>query len=227
VPESDTDLVSPDARSTLTISSSHYTIGQSEDLVITWDIKEEVDAGDWIGMYLVDEALSENFLDYKNRGINGSHRGQIVWKIDSSSNFSDSETQVCFRYYHGVTGALRATTPSVTIKKGTAPVSLTAPHAFIYTYEGFWIFKGRSRKHWVKLLELYTAEEAEGGGKVIKRGDGLSGQTWKEIHLHGLEFMVAVRNCQMLQTEEIQSLPVHVCDGRHVSPAGTAVSQSP
>ncbi|XP_067434063.1 E3 ubiquitin-protein ligase HECW1 isoform X2 [Thunnus thynnus] len=119
---SDTDLVSPDARSTLTISSSHYTIGQSEDLVITWDIKEEVDAGDWIGMYLVDEALSENFLDYKNRGINGSHKGQIVWKIDCSSHFSDSETQVCFRYYHGVTGALRATTPSVTIKKGSAPI---------------------------------------------------------------------------------------------------------
>ncbi|XP_051266177.1 E3 ubiquitin-protein ligase HECW1 isoform X2 [Dicentrarchus labrax] len=119
---SDTDLVSPDARSTLTISSSHYSIGQSEDLVITWDIKEEVDAGDWIGMYLVDEALSENFLDYKNRGINGSHKGQIVWKIDSSSHFSDLETQVCFRYYHGVTGALRATTPSVTIKKGSAPV---------------------------------------------------------------------------------------------------------
>ncbi|XP_031729525.1 E3 ubiquitin-protein ligase HECW1 isoform X2 [Anarrhichthys ocellatus] len=119
---SDTDLVSPDARSTLTINSSHYIIGQSEDLVITWDIKEEVDAGDWIGMYLVGEALSENFLDYKNRGINGSHRGQIVWKIDSSSNFSDSETQVCFRYYHGVTGALRATTPSTTIKKGPAHV---------------------------------------------------------------------------------------------------------
>ncbi|XP_071341694.1 E3 ubiquitin-protein ligase HECW1 isoform X2 [Trachinotus anak] len=119
---SDTDLVSPDARSTLTINSSHYTIGQSEDLVITWDIKEEVDAGDWIGMYHVDEALSENFLDYKNRGINGSHKGQIVWKIDSSSHFTDSETQVCFRYYHGVTGALRATTPTVTIKKGSAPV---------------------------------------------------------------------------------------------------------
>uniref|UniRef100_A0A8D2ZSC7 HECT-type E3 ubiquitin transferase n=1 Tax=Scophthalmus maximus TaxID=52904 RepID=A0A8D2ZSC7_SCOMX len=114
---SDTDLVSPDARSTLAISSSHYTLGQSEDLVITWDIKEEVDAGDWIGMYNVDEPLSENFLDYKNRGINGSHKGQIVWKIDCSSHFSDPETQVCFRYYHGVTGALRATTPTVTIKK--------------------------------------------------------------------------------------------------------------
>uniref|UniRef100_A0A3Q2P7C5 HECT-type E3 ubiquitin transferase n=1 Tax=Fundulus heteroclitus TaxID=8078 RepID=A0A3Q2P7C5_FUNHE len=33
-----------------------------------------------------------------------------------------AETQVCFRYYHGVTGALRATTPSVTIKKGFPPV---------------------------------------------------------------------------------------------------------
>ncbi|KAK5849982.1 hypothetical protein PBY51_014272 [Eleginops maclovinus] len=88
---SDTDLVSPDTRSTLTISSSQYTIAQSEDLVITWDIKEEVDAGDWIGMYHVDEALSENFLDYKNRGINGSHKGQIVWKIDSTSNFSDGK----------------------------------------------------------------------------------------------------------------------------------------
>ncbi|XP_057679837.1 E3 ubiquitin-protein ligase HECW1-like isoform X3 [Corythoichthys intestinalis] len=122
---SDTDLVSPDTRSTLTVSSSHYTIGQSEDLVIAWDIKEEVDAGDWIGMYLVDEPLSENFLDYKNRGINGSHKGQIVWKIDCSSHFSDSETLVCFKYYHGVTGALRATTPSLTIKKG--PVSVLKP----------------------------------------------------------------------------------------------------
>lgn len=54
---SDADLVSPEARSTLTISSSHYTIGQSEDLVITWDIKEEVDAGDWIGMYLVGKRM--------------------------------------------------------------------------------------------------------------------------------------------------------------------------
>ncbi|XP_075872198.1 E3 ubiquitin-protein ligase HECW1 isoform X2 [Nelusetta ayraudi] len=119
---SDTDLVSPDARSTLTVSCSHYTVGQSEDLLITWDIKEEVDAGDWMGMYLLDEPLSENFLDYKNRGINGSHRGQIVWKIDSGSHFTDAQTQVCFRYYHGASGALRATTPSVTIKTGPTTV---------------------------------------------------------------------------------------------------------
>uniref|UniRef100_A0A670Y7P8 HECT-type E3 ubiquitin transferase n=1 Tax=Pseudonaja textilis TaxID=8673 RepID=A0A670Y7P8_PSETE len=120
---SDTDLVTSDSRSTLMVSSSYYSIGHSQDLVIYWDIKEEVDAGDWIGMYLIDEVLSENFLDYKNRGVNGSHQGQIIWKIDASSCFAESETKICFKYYHGVSGALRATTPSVTVKNNTIPVS--------------------------------------------------------------------------------------------------------
>ncbi|XP_051785043.1 E3 ubiquitin-protein ligase HECW1-like isoform X2 [Erpetoichthys calabaricus] len=119
---SDTDLVTSDSRSTLMVSNSYYSIGQSQDIVIFWDIKEEVDAGDWIGMYLVDEVLSENFLDYKNRGVNGSHKGQIVWKIDASSYFMEPETKICFKYYHGVSGALRATTPSVTVKNPSAPV---------------------------------------------------------------------------------------------------------
>lgn len=52
---SDTDLVTSDSRSTLMVSSSYYSIGHSQDLVIHWDIKEEVDAGDWIGMYLIGE----------------------------------------------------------------------------------------------------------------------------------------------------------------------------
>ncbi|XP_077159085.1 E3 ubiquitin-protein ligase HECW1 isoform X2 [Paroedura picta] len=119
---SDTDLVTSDSRSTLMVSSSYYSIGHSQDLVICWDIKEEVDAGDWIGMYLIDEVLSENFLDYKNRGVNGSHRGQIIWKIDASSYFVEAETKICFKYYHGVSGALRATTPSVTVKNNAAPI---------------------------------------------------------------------------------------------------------
>ena len=36
-------------------------------------------------MCLSDEPLSENFLDYKNRGVNGSKKGQIVWKIEATS----------------------------------------------------------------------------------------------------------------------------------------------
>lgn len=119
---SDTDLVTSYCRSTLTTSSSHYTIGQPQDINVTWDIKEEVDAGDWIGMYLIDEVLSENFLDYKSRGVNGSHKGQIVWKIEANNYFVESETKVCFKYFHGLSGALRATTPTVTVKNPTAPV---------------------------------------------------------------------------------------------------------
>ncbi|CAM4720697.1 unnamed protein product [Leuciscus chuanchicus] len=113
---SDTDLVSLQSRSTLTVSSSLFCIGQSEDIVISWDVTEEVDAGDWIGMYLIDEVLSENFLDYKSRGVSGSHRGQIVWRIEASLYFMEAETKVCFKYYHGLSGALRATTPSVTVR---------------------------------------------------------------------------------------------------------------
>ncbi|XP_056337661.1 E3 ubiquitin-protein ligase HECW1 isoform X2 [Danio aesculapii] len=119
---SDTDLLTSHCRSTLTVSTSSYTIGQTQDITLSWDIKEEVDAGDWIGMYLIDEVLSENFLDYKNRGVNGSHKGQIVWKIEASSYFVEPETKICFKYYHGVSGALRATTPCVTVKNPSAPV---------------------------------------------------------------------------------------------------------
>uniref|UniRef100_A0A8C1KNV0 HECT-type E3 ubiquitin transferase n=1 Tax=Cyprinus carpio TaxID=7962 RepID=A0A8C1KNV0_CYPCA len=122
---SDTDLVTSHCRSTLTISTSSYTIGQTQDITLSWDIKEEVDAGDWIGMYLIDEVLSENFLDYKNRGVNGSHKGQIIWKIEASSYFVELETKICFKYYHGVSGALRATTPCVTVKNPSAPVMAT------------------------------------------------------------------------------------------------------
>ncbi|XP_026135205.1 E3 ubiquitin-protein ligase HECW1-like isoform X2 [Carassius auratus] len=119
---SDTDLVTSHCRSTLTVSTSSYTIGQTQDITLSWDIKEEVDAGDWIGMYLIDEVLSENFLDYKNRGVNGAHKGQITWKIETSSYFVEPETKICFKYYHGVSGALRATTPCVTVKNPSAPV---------------------------------------------------------------------------------------------------------
>lgn len=34
-----------------------------------------------------------------------------------------AETKICFKYYHGVSGAWRATTPSVTVKNSAAPVS--------------------------------------------------------------------------------------------------------
>lgn len=40
---------------------------------------------------LLDEVLSENFLDYKSRGVSGCHKGQIVWRIDTSLYFMEGK----------------------------------------------------------------------------------------------------------------------------------------
>lgn len=61
---SDTDLVTSQSRSSLTASTLEYTLGRGHNLVISWDIKEEVDATDWIGLYHIGEMmiLSSYFL---------------------------------------------------------------------------------------------------------------------------------------------------------------------
>ncbi|XP_070850281.1 E3 ubiquitin-protein ligase HECW2 isoform X2 [Chaetodon trifascialis] len=112
---SDTDLVTSDSRSSLTASTYQLTLGHSH-LVISWDIKEEVDATDWIGLYHIDETCVANVWDSKNRGVNGTQRGQIVWRLEPGPYFMEPETKVCFKYYHGASGALRATTPCITVK---------------------------------------------------------------------------------------------------------------
>ncbi|KAG7259464.1 hypothetical protein CRUP_015108 [Coryphaenoides rupestris] len=113
---SDTDLVSSQSRSSLTASTLEFTLNRGQNLVISWDIKEEVDATDWIGLYHIDETSPSNVWDCKNRGVNGTQRGQIVWRLETGPYFMEPETKVCFKYYHGVSGALRATTPCITVK---------------------------------------------------------------------------------------------------------------
>ncbi|XP_027877985.1 E3 ubiquitin-protein ligase HECW2 isoform X1 [Xiphophorus couchianus] len=113
---SDTDLVTSQSRSSLTASTLEYTLNRGQNLVITWDIKEEVDATDWIGLYHIDETSPSNVWDCKNRGVNGTQRGQIVWRLEPGPYFMEPETRICFKYYHGVSGALRATTPCITVK---------------------------------------------------------------------------------------------------------------
>uniref|UniRef100_A0A803YLH5 HECT-type E3 ubiquitin transferase n=1 Tax=Meleagris gallopavo TaxID=9103 RepID=A0A803YLH5_MELGA len=132
---SDTDLVTSDSRSSLTASMYEYTLGQSQNLIIFWDIKEEVDPTDWIGLYHIDENSPANFWDSKNRGVTGTQKGQIVWRIEPGPYFMESEIKICFKYYHGVSGALRATTPCITVKnpavmvKGTEEGASGAQHS--------------------------------------------------------------------------------------------------
>lgn len=54
---SDTDLVTSNSRSSLTASTLEFTMNRGQNLVISWDIKEEVDATDWIGLYHIGEIL--------------------------------------------------------------------------------------------------------------------------------------------------------------------------
>ncbi|KAI7809118.1 putative E3 ubiquitin-protein ligase HECW2-like, partial [Triplophysa rosa] len=119
---SDTDLVSSQGRSSLTASTLEFTMGRGQNLVISWDIKEEVDATDWIGMYHIDETCPSNMWDCKNRGVNGTQCGQIVWRLEPGPYFLEAETRISFKYYHGVSGALRATTPCITVKNPRALV---------------------------------------------------------------------------------------------------------
>ncbi|MBN3278894.1 HECW2 ligase, partial [Polyodon spathula] len=166
---SDTDLVTSDSRSSLTASTYEFTLGLAQDLIISWDIKEEVDATDWIGLYhiaqmrdnsrrgnsssekrggeqgsetkaktgavelsmfrlalvieVLDENCPSNVWDSKNRGVNGTQKGQIVWRLEPGPYFMEPEIKICFKYYHGVSGALRATTACITVKNPGVVVS--------------------------------------------------------------------------------------------------------
>ncbi|XP_051564116.1 E3 ubiquitin-protein ligase HECW2-like isoform X2 [Myxocyprinus asiaticus] len=117
---SDTDLVSSQGRSSLTASTLEFTMSRGQNLVISWDIKEEVDATDWIGLYHIDETNPSNMWDCKNRGVNGTQCGHIVWRLEAGPYFLEAETRICFKYYHGVSGALRATTPCIAVKNPRA-----------------------------------------------------------------------------------------------------------
>lgn len=69
------------------LSSSSSMFRQAKGIFLAWfSAVHVVVTGGWFSLF-IDEVLSENFLDYKNRGVNGSHRGQIIWKIDASSYF--------------------------------------------------------------------------------------------------------------------------------------------
>ncbi|XP_054643549.1 E3 ubiquitin-protein ligase HECW2 isoform X2 [Dunckerocampus dactyliophorus] len=67
-------------------------------------------------IHLSDETSPSNVWDCKNRGVNGTQKGQIVWRLEAGPYFMEPETKICFKYYHGVSGALRATTPCITVK---------------------------------------------------------------------------------------------------------------
>ncbi|XP_071812408.1 E3 ubiquitin-protein ligase HECW2-like isoform X3 [Apostichopus japonicus] len=73
----------------------------------------------WIGVQMsagTGETNPSEYLSYKNRGVSGTSKGQIVWVIEPEAYFDRAVTKACFKYYHGPTASLLAMTPTVTIR---------------------------------------------------------------------------------------------------------------
>lgn len=83
---SDTDLVTSESRSSLTASMYEYTLGRAQNLILFWDIKEEVDPSDWIGLYHIGESRSAATLCFSVFApVNHSHRETLqdsrAWQV--------------------------------------------------------------------------------------------------------------------------------------------------
>ncbi|XP_067951788.1 E3 ubiquitin-protein ligase HECW1-like [Watersipora subatra] len=66
------------------------------------------------------------FVEYlaMNRGVSGSIKGDLVWLFNRiASVFTEPETRICFRYYHGNTGNLRAVTEPILVRNSLASSS--------------------------------------------------------------------------------------------------------
>ncbi|XP_042900847.1 E3 ubiquitin-protein ligase HECW2 isoform X2 [Parasteatoda tepidariorum] len=112
------------SRSSLSVSRAEYILNSSDPLVIKWDIKEEISATDWIGLYKTDEADPSRYIECKNRWPTSTSKGQILWTIENCDSFTEDVTNVCFKYYHGNSGILRAVSPLVAVRRLLASCGL-------------------------------------------------------------------------------------------------------
>lgn len=105
------------SRSSLSVSRTEYLLNSDEPLIVHWDIKEDVSPSDWIGLYRTDETDPVHYLACKNKSSSATPKGQLQWTIDNDDSFTEDVTNVCFRYYHGSSGILRAVSPVVSVRK--------------------------------------------------------------------------------------------------------------
>lgn len=124
--ESDLAAESPRLFSYLTVDKNILNLSKICSVKVSWDIKEEIGADDWIGLYQSGETDPSKFLDMKNRGGNGGQTGDLQWDLsDIMHNFTTDETKICFKYYLGSNQDLVATSPSVKVVKPATPKEVT------------------------------------------------------------------------------------------------------
>ncbi|XP_076469581.1 E3 ubiquitin-protein ligase HECW2-like [Babylonia areolata] len=120
--DSNLNLSTPQSWSTLSVDRRECKVGhgQTSRVVVSWDIKEDVGAQDWIGLYLAEERDNSKFLESKVRGASGGPAGQITWDFGDIVHLLEKDvTHVCFKYFKGSSNEVVATSPIVSIKKAS------------------------------------------------------------------------------------------------------------
>ncbi|BFZ01841.1 hypothetical protein BsWGS_04881 [Bradybaena similaris] len=119
--DSNLNLLSPQSWSSLSVDKTVFwlrDIGKTPDskVRVEWDIKEDVGAQDWIGLFYSGEEDATKFLDCKIRGSSGGSTGAIIWDLEVVEHlFSEAKNLVCFKYISGNTCQVLATSNPVTV----------------------------------------------------------------------------------------------------------------
>ncbi|KAH9520087.1 E3 ubiquitin-protein ligase HW2 [Bulinus truncatus] len=131
--DSNLNMISPQSWSTLSVDKTLLALRSSSKnhesarVRVEWDIKEDVSAKDWIGLFYSDETNTSKFLDCKTRGSSGGARGTIIWDLDAIEHlFSDPKNLVCFKYISGSIGEVLATSPLITVTLTSSDLQTTS-----------------------------------------------------------------------------------------------------
>uniref|UniRef100_A0A2C9JWF4 HECT-type E3 ubiquitin transferase n=1 Tax=Biomphalaria glabrata TaxID=6526 RepID=A0A2C9JWF4_BIOGL len=131
--DSNLNMISPQSWSTLSVDKTLFVLRSARKsnevsrVRVEWDIKEDVGAQDWIGLFYSGETNTSKFLDCKTRGSSGGARGAIIWNLDAIEHlFSDLKTVVCFKYISGNSGEVLATSPLITVNLFSSDLQMTS-----------------------------------------------------------------------------------------------------
>uniref|UniRef100_A0A915J242 E3 ubiquitin-protein ligase HECW1/2 N-terminal domain-containing protein n=1 Tax=Romanomermis culicivorax TaxID=13658 RepID=A0A915J242_ROMCU len=81
---------------------------------LSWNIEEPTNMLDWIGLYMIGEKNPFRYLDYKCNNACSKANGTFAWKLGSDlieKLRTRPNVKVCFKYYDGISGKLRALSP--------------------------------------------------------------------------------------------------------------------
>uniref|UniRef100_A0A7E4UYV5 HECT-type E3 ubiquitin transferase n=1 Tax=Panagrellus redivivus TaxID=6233 RepID=A0A7E4UYV5_PANRE len=158
----DVGTSAPATETQLGLGMSQLFYDSTKSVKLSWNFAQSSSTNllDWIGMFEVDEHNPLQYIDYKSHGVCGSATGSVEWPIVADFlTASKMRTEVCFRYFDGLTGFLRASSPPLLVysdaKLVVDAISVTnLKHGKHITY--------RAKVHMGESIEYKTVPTADG-----------------------------------------------------------------